>query len=155
MPALVPPWPSIRQAFIRLLRSNLVLEAGLPGDWSEGFAPQDTDYPLGVLSLHYLPSFYDWTGRTAFVGVDVVIFAKDQGEAASLYQLTFNTLQDARLTLTGQTSLKCRQSSDIALSDVDTEGKAIYEVGGVFEVWVAQSNPSLGSLVFTADSTIA
>lgn len=153
--ALVTPWPSVRQALIRQLRANLVLASSLTGDWSEGFAPEDTVYPLGVISLHFSPSFYDWSGRVVILGVDVVVFSKTQGEAASLDALVFTTLQDARLSLTGQTSLMCRRMSDISLQDVDTEGKAVYEVGGVYEVRVAQSNPTLGTLTFTADSTIA
>lgn len=152
---LVTPWPSVRQAFLRQLRSNLVLEAGLPGDWSEGFAPQKTPYPLGVVYLHFAPSFPDTTGRTIYLGVGVVIFAKDQGEAASLYQLAFDSLNNTKLALTGQTSLQCRETSSISLQDVDTEGKAVYEVGGIYEVRVAQSNPILSSLTFTADSTVA
>jgi hypothetical protein len=127
----------------------------LLGDWSEGFAPQKTPYPLGVISLHYDPSFYDWTGRTVIIGVDVMIFSKTQDEAASLYSLAFTSLQDAKLTLAGQTSLSCRQTSDISLQDVDTEGKAVYEVGGIFEVRVAQTSPTLSVLTFTADMTVA
>ena len=153
--ALIPPWPSIRQAFLQQLRANLVLKAGLDGDWSEGFAPQKTPYPLGVVYLHYAPSFPDTTGRVAYIGVGVVIFSKDQGEAASLYSLAFTSLDDTKLTLTGQTSLQCRETSSISLQDVDTEGKAIYEVGGIYEVRVSQSNPTLATLTFTADSTIA
>lgn len=153
--ALMTPWPSVRQALIRQLRSNLVLAAGLSGDWSEGFAPQKTPYPLGTIGLQYAPSAYDWSGRVMFIGVTVFIFSKDQGEAASLYQLAFTSLQDARLTMTGQTSLQCRQVSDISLTDVDSEGKAVYQVGGVFEVRVAQSNPALRTLTFTADATVA
>jgi len=54
--ALLTPWPSVRQAIIRQLRSNLVLAAELSGDWSEGFAPQGTAYPLGTIGLQYAPS---------------------------------------------------------------------------------------------------
>lgn len=153
--SLITPWPSVRQALIRQLRSNLVLEAGLPGDWSEGFAPQGTATPHGIIALHYAPSMYDWTGRVAILGVDVFIFCEDQAEAARLYQLAFTSLQDARLIMAGQTSLKCRQTSDLSLQDVDAEGKAMYQVGGIFEVQVAQSNPSLGTFAFTVDSTIS
>lgn len=153
--ALVTPWPSVRQAFIRHLRSNLVLAEGLLGDWSEGFAPEGTAFPRGTISLQYAPSAYDWSGRVAFIGVTVMVYSKDSGQAASLYQLAFTSLQDAKLTLAGQTSLQCRQTSDIALQDVDAEGKAIYQTGGVFEVRVAQSNPALRTLTFTADMTVA
>lgn len=152
---LVPAWPSVRQAIVQQLRSNLVLEAGLLGDWSEGFAPPDTKYPIGTFWLHYDPSVYDTTGRVAYLGVGVSIWAKDQGQAASLYSLAFTSLQDAKLTLAGQTSLQCRQSSDISLQDVDTEGKAVRQVGGIFEVRVAQSNPTLRTIVFTVNSTVA
>ncbi len=153
--ALVIPWPSVRQALIRQLRSNLVLEDGLPGDWSEGFAPPGTAYPRGIVSLHYAPAQYDWTGVVNILGVDVLIFAKTQGEAASLFQLAFTTLQDQRLTVTGQTSLSCRFTSSLSLQDEDPQGKPIFEVGGVLEVRVTQSNPAQQSLVFTADSDIA
>ena len=153
--ALVTPWPSVRQALVQRLRSNLVLQAGLPGDWSEGFAPQKTEYPLGVFALHYAPMLYDWSGVVTVLGVDVFVFSKDQGQAASLDQLVFTTLQDARLNVTGQTSLTCRRSSSFSLQDVDTEGKAVYEVGGVYEIRVAQSNPTIASITFTADATLA
>jgi hypothetical protein len=153
--ALVVPWPSVRQALIRQLRSNLVLTDQLLGDWSEGFAPPGTAFPRGILSLHYAPALYDWTGVVNILGVDVLIFAKDQGDAASIFQLVFTTLQDQRLTVTGQTSLSCRFTSSLSLQDEDAQGKPIYEVGGVLEIRVTQSNPALRSLVFTADSDIA
>ena len=152
---LVTPWPSVRQALIRQLRSNLVLAGELPGDWGEGFDPQDAQYPLGVLSLHYDPVMYDWSGQVALVGVDAVVFSKTVGEASRLAQLVYTSLHDARLTVSGQTSLSCRFMSGISLVDVDKEGKLVYEAGGVYEVRVAQSFPTLGSLSFTADSTIA
>lgn len=153
--ALVIPWPSVRQALIRQLRANLVLEDQLLGDWSEGFAPSGTAFPRGVLSLHYAPAAYDWTGVVNILGVDVLLFSKTQDEATSLYQLAFTTLQDQRLTVTGQTSLSCRFTSSLSLQDEDAQGKPIFEVGGVLEVRVAQSNPALRSLIFTADSTIS
>jgi hypothetical protein len=153
--AMVTPWPSVRQALIRQLRSNFVLAAELSGDWSEGFAPQKTPYPLGVLSLHYAPSMYDWSGVVSIIGVDVFVYAKDQGQAASLDQLVFTTLQDAKLVVAGQTSLMCRRSSSISLQDVDAEGKAVYQCGGVYEIRVAQTNPTLRVISFHADSTIA
>ena len=152
--ALVTPWPSYRQAIIRQLRSNLVLADELPGDWSEGFAPQGTDYPLGVISLHYAPAQYDWTGVTTIIGFDVFVFSKDTGEAASLDQLVFGTLQDARLTPTGQTSLACRRTSSISLTDVDAQGEAIYQVGGTWQGITAQSNPLLVTLPITIDMDI-
>ena len=81
---LVDPWVYVRQALVRQLRSNLVLEDQLPGDWSEGVAPDDTEFPRGIYQLSYNPIEYDWTGFVALCGVIVTVFSKDQGEAASL-----------------------------------------------------------------------
>lgn len=153
---LVTPWPSVRQALIQRLRSNLVLEAGLPGDqWGSGFDPQDALYPLGVLSLHYDPVMYDWSGQVALVGVDVLVFSKSVGEASRLAQLVYTSLHDARLNVSGQTSLSCRFMSGISIPAVDKEGKAIYSEGGIYEVRVAQSAPSPQTLLITLDSTIS
>ena len=153
--ALVTPWPTVRQALIRQLRANLVLKDALLGDWAEGIAPEGTVFPRGILSLHYAPSFYDWTGVTVVLGVDAFVFSRDPGEAASLDQLVFTTLQDAKLIVTGQTSLTCRRISSLSLVDDDEKGQAVYQAGGVYEVWVAQSNPQNTSLSFTGDMTVA
>lgn len=153
--ALITPWPSLRQAIIRQLRSNLVLEGQLTGDWSEGFAPQTADYPLGVLSLHYAPADYDWTGVTYVIGFDVFVFAKDTGQAASLDQLVFDTLQDARLATTGQTTLTCRRTSSISLTDVDDQGQAIWQLGGIWQAIITQSNPTRDEMTFTINADIA
>lgn len=153
---LVTPWPSVRQALIQRLRSNLVLEAELLGDqWGSGFDPQDAQYPLGVLSLHYDPVMYDWSGQVALVGVDVLVFSKSVGEASRLAQLAYTSLHDARLTVSGQTSLSCRFMSGISIPAVDKEGKAIYSEGGIYEIRVAQSAPTPQTLAVTLDSTIA
>ena len=153
---LVTPWPSVRQALIQRLRSNLVLEAELLGDqWGSGFDPQDAQYLLGVLSLHYDPVMYDWSGQVALVGVDVLVFSKTVGEASRLAQLAYTSLNDVRLDVSGQTSLSCRFMSGISIPNVDKEGKAIYEEGGIYEITVAQSRPQLQTLAVTLDSTIS
>lgn len=151
---LVTPWPSVRQALIRTLRANLVLEAEV-SDWGEGFVPQDATFPLGVLSLHYDPVMYDWSGQVALVGVDAIVFSKSLGDASRLAQLVYTSLHDARLTVSGQTSLSCRFQSGISLPDVDKEGKAIFAEGGIYEIRVEQSNPVARTFAVTLDSTIA
>jgi len=154
--ALVTPWPSYRQALIRQLRQNLVLKDALSGDWSEGFAPQLTPYPLGVIALHFAPAEYDWTGMVTIIGFDVFVFSKVSfAEADSLDKLVFGTLQDAKLYPTGQTSLTCRRTSSISLADEDAQGVAVWQVGGTWQAVTAQSNPTLQTLPFTIDSTIS
>lgn len=159
MTTLVTPWPKFRQALVRALRANLVLEDQLPGDWNEGFAPQGTRehptvYPLGIYSLAYGPPDYDWTGVVNLVGADVVVFSKDQGEAARLDQLVFDTLQDAKLIVTGLTTLSCRRAGIISLTDVDSTGATVYTLGATYVARLAQSNPRPGSLRVTFDSII-
>jgi hypothetical protein len=154
---MVIPWSSVRQALVRNLRANLVLSASLPGDWAEGAAPMTTEYPLGVYALVPSPGFYDWTGVVWDMLVDVFIFSRDQGEAASLDQLAFMTLQDARLDFDVDqlTSVSCRRTGVLSLQDTDERGNTIYQVGGTFRIRVAQSTPTLSTLVVTADSDIA
>lgn len=152
---MVSPWPSVRQALIRQLRANVPLSAALKGDWSEGFAPQQTAYPLGIIALAYQPVDYDWTGQVAIFGVDVSVYSKDQGEAASLDQLVFATLQDAPLAVTGQTSLRCRLVSGRSLVELDEEGRAIFRTGGLYEVWASQEKPAARTLTFTLDVSVA
>ena len=153
--ALVDPWPSVRQAVIRHLRSNLVLKDLLLGDWSNAVAPQDTPFPRGVIQLHYGPVERDWTGFTALLGFDVVVFSKDQGEAASLTQLVFTSLQNAKLDVTGQTSLSCLFVSTFDVTEPAPEGTdTVHAPGAIFAVRTAQSNPTLRSLSITMASTI-
>jgi hypothetical protein len=160
MTTLVSPWPKYRQALVRALRANLVLEDSLPGDWNEGFVPQATKekpvvFPHGTYSLAFGPPDYDWTGVVSVVGADVVVYSKDSGEAASLDQLVFDTLQDANLSVAGLTTLSCRRTGIISLTDVDSTGATIFVLGGTYVSRLAQSNPTLGSLSVTFDATIS
>lgn len=149
------PWRPVRQAMIQSLRANLVLAAGLPGDWSDGVAPRETPYPLGTVGLVPSPGLYDWTGVVWDMLVDVTVFAYDQGEAASLDQLAFMSLQDARLAVTGLTSLTCRRTGVFSMPDVDDKGATVWSSGGTFRIRVTQSTPAAQTLTVTGDSTIS
>ena len=152
---LIDPWPAVRQALVRALRSNLVLKDELPGDWSEGVAPVSTPFPRGVFQLHYSPLEYDWSGFVSICGIDVGVFAKTQDQAASLDQLVFATLQDAVLSVAGQTSLTCRRVSSFSLVDPAPDGtETVWEQGGIYSVLAPQSNPTPRSLAVTVTSTI-
>lgn len=152
---LVDPWVYVRQAVVRQLRSNLVLEDELTGDWSLDVAPEGTPFPRGVYSLQYLPFEYDWSGFVAICGVTVAVFSEDSGQAASLNQLVFTTLQDARLNVAGQTSLTCRRVSTASLTDPAPEGKpTVYEELGIYAILAPQSNPVQRTLTGTLTSTI-
>ena len=152
---LVEPWWYIRQALVRQLRSNLVLEGELLGGWGEGVLPEETEFPRGIYQLSYLPVEYDWSGFVALAGVIVTVFSKSQGEAASLDQLVFTTLQDARLQVAGQTSLTCRRVSTLSIVDPAPDGTpSVWQKGGVYAILAPQSNPSQRTLTGTLTSTI-
>ncbi len=161
---LVDPWVYIRQALKRTLRSNLVLEGELLGGWAESVHPPGTPFPRGVISLHYSPNEYDWTGFVNITGVDVSVFAEDQGQAASLNQLVFTTLQDARLDLSGSnglvpsglTMLDCRRLSTFSPVEPAPEGTqpSVFQEGGIYSIQSAQSNPTNRTLSVTLTSTI-
>lgn len=154
--ALESPWPSIRQAVIRQLRSNLVLKDLLLGDWSEAVAPKDTPFPRGIIQLHYAPIERDWTGFVAISGFDVVVFSKDRSEADSLAQLVFTSLNNVRLTVAGQTSLSCLFVSSYDVTEPAPEGtETVFAPGAIYVILTAQSNPTIRSLSVTMDSTIA
>jgi hypothetical protein len=155
MSDLIAPLQPVRQAILRALRANLVLKAALPGDWSEGAAPPKTARPLGVIALVPSPALYDWTGVIYDLVVDVAVFSEDAGEAASLDQLVFTTLQGTRLAVTGLTSLSVQRLGVLALEDVDEKGTSVFMAGASWRIRVSQSNPVAQSLVVTVNSTIA
>lgn len=153
---LVDPWPYVRQALIRTLRSNLVLKDELSGEWSEGVAPKDTPFPRGIVQLHYAPVEYDWTGFVAICGVDVAVFSKDKSEADRLNQLVYSTIQDVGLDVAGQTSLTCRRVSSFHLTEPAPEGtETVFQEGGIYSILTPQTNPRLRTLDVTMTSTIA
>lgn len=152
---LADPWPYVRQAVVRQLRSNLVLKDGLLGDWSNGVAPKDTPFPRGVYQLHYSPVERDWTGFVALLGFDAVVFSKDQGEASSLAQLVFTSLNNVRLDVDELPSLTCRFVSSISIVDPAPEGsETVFEEGGIYVVLAPQSNPANRTLTVTMAATI-
>jgi hypothetical protein len=145
----------IRIALVQQLRSSKPLMAAIKGNVNHGFAPQNTPYPFLVYSLHYAPNLYSWGGVLTEAGFDVVAFSYDEGEATSIAQLVFATLQDQLLVVTGQTSLKSRLTSYIDLSDVDDTGTRYFSRGGVYEFWTTQELPVARSFTFTGDADIS
>lgn len=155
--SLTDPWPMTRQALLRTLRANLVLAAELPseGDWNQSSLPQGSTFPYGVYSLAFGAPQYDTSGPVWIMGVDVVIHTGDQGQATSLAQLVFSTLQDAKLDPTGLTSLICRRLGVISIADVDEQGAKVFTEGGTYEIRASAVNPTNRTLALTLDMTVA
>lgn len=144
----------IKQALVRTLRNNTTLKAALVGDIHEGFAPVKTRYPFLVYSIHYAPVWYTWDSMETEVGIDVFVFSESSVEADNLDALVFTTLQDATLDVNGQSTLICRRVSSLSLPDSNEEGRKIYQVGGIYEIWTDQPSSSKVTRTAKADAVI-
>lgn len=128
----------IKRALVQTLRANTSLHGQLAGGIHEGFAPSKVDYPFLVYQLIYDPLAYTWGSMLHLAGFDIKIFHTDSVAANNLDALVLTTLNDAALSVTGQTLLYARRVADLSSPDVDDEGKKVYMVGGTYEVWTDQ-----------------
>lgn len=128
----------IERAFVAKLRSNATLKAALPGGMHEAFAPEKAPYPLLTYQEVYAPYGYLWDSAMIFAGFDVTIWAKSSVDAKNIDALVLQTLQDASLSVDGQTTLICRRVADLRNYDVDDEGRKVYAVGGTYEITTDQ-----------------
>lgn len=127
----------VKQALVQTLRANAVLKAAVNGI-HEGIAPQSTEMPYLVYDVAYAPLEYDWTNVMQLAGFDVFVFSENSVDAGNIDQLVFDTLQDAALSVTGQTTLYCRRAGSLSTLDVNEEGRKVFQVGGTYEVWTDQ-----------------
>ena len=128
----------IKRALVVTLRANGTLHTALTGGIHEGFAPKKVPYPLLTYQLVYDPYGFTWGSVLHLAGFDVKVFSDDSVEANNLDALVLETLDDAQLSVDGQTTLICRRVADLSFPDVDEEGKKVYTVGGTYEIWTDQ-----------------
>lgn len=131
----------VRQALVQKLRSDPALKAALAGDIHEGFAPHGTKRPFLVYNLLSAIMNYLWGSFITEAEFGVFVFAENSVDAYNIDALVFTTLHDAELQVSGQSTLICRRMSSQTLADSDEEGKKIYQVGGIYEVWTDQLLP--------------
>lgn len=127
----------IKQALVATLRGNTPLKDAINGIY-EGFAPVKTKYPFITYNFAAAPYDFAWGSVMIQVLVDIYIFSENSVEANNLDALVLSTLHDAALVVTGQSTLFCRRDSDLSDTDVDEEGKKIYQVGGSYSIWTDQ-----------------
>ena len=144
----------IKQALVQKLRSNAELKSALTGSIHEGFAPTGTAYPRLTYGIHYAPLDYTWTSMTVEVGMDVFVYSENSVEADNLDALVFATLHDAELEVNGQSTLICRRVSSLSLPDSNEEGRKIYQVGGIYEIWTDQPLPETAASSFSVDAVV-
>jgi len=152
--ALVSVAP-IKHALVRYLRTNSVLKAALSGGIHEGFAPAGAKYPFLTYQIHYAPMTYTHSSVMTEAGFDIFVWSTDSVEADNLDALVLSTVQDAELAIDGQSTLTCRRVSGLSLPDTDGEGKKIYQVGGIYEIWADQPLPSTKTSSFSAAAELA
>ena len=72
--------------------------------------------------------------------MDISTYAVNPVDANNIDALICEALNEAVLSVDGQTSLLCRRVADLPTGpDVDSEGKRIYQVGGTYSIWTDQS----------------
>ena len=129
----------VKRAVVQKLRATPSLVSAIAGGIHEGIAPRKVKYPFIVYQLVAAPYAYDWTGLMIQALIDVSVFAENPVDANNIDALIGGALNDAELTVDGQTSLLCRRVADLPTGpDVDSEGKRIYQVGGSYSVWTNQ-----------------
>ncbi len=130
----------IARAIVQILRADAALKAALTGGIHEGIAPIGSKFPWLTYAMHYGPSVSAWGSTMLTPGWDIFVFSRDQVEARNLDQLVVDILQDAELSVEGQSTLLCRRVLDMSSADIDDEGQKVYQVGGVFETWTDQTS---------------
>jgi hypothetical protein len=123
----------IKRAIVQALRANATLKAQVDG-FHEGFAPKKAEYPHVVFQIISPIYEYPWGSAMIYCEVDVKAWAKNSVEADNLDALINGTLQDASLTVDGQSTLICRRIRDLIDQDDDEEGNKIYMTGGSYEI---------------------
>ena len=127
----------IFQALVQRVRTDNTLKAA---GVHEGVAPQRTPYPFLVYNQQAGDYEYDTTKVKIEASFSFFVFSRNQVEAHNLDQLVMNVLQDAPLSVSGQSTLFCRRVMDVPIPpDIDEEGKKIFQVGGLYEVWTDQT----------------
>jgi hypothetical protein len=143
-----------RQVLVQTLRSDSALEALVPGDVHEGFAPPGTARPWMTYQVIYSPINYLWGSAITEIGIQVCVWATNSVDAHNIDALVLDLLHDAELQVDGQSTLICRRMSSLSLAHEDEEGKKIYQVGGTYEIWVDQPLPHTESGSFAADADL-
>lgn len=128
----------ISQALVVKLRAATSLYSGLTGGVHEGFAPSKVPYPFLAYQLISAPISYVWGSMMYLAGYDLVIWDTDSVRAKNLDTLMLTALNDAALSVTGQSKVLCTRIADLSSQDVDEEGRKLYAVGGSYAVWTDQ-----------------
>ena len=129
----------VKRAVVQKLRASSPLVAAIAGGIHEAVAPRKVKYPFIVYQIVASSYEYDWTGMQIHALLDISTYAVNPVDANNIDALIAGALNDAALSVDGQSSLLCRRVGDLPTGpDVDSEGKRIYQVGGTYSIWTDQ-----------------
>ncbi len=129
----------VKRAVVQKLRASPSYMSAIAGGIHEGIAPRKVKYPFSVYQIVASSYEYDWTGMMIKALMDISTYAVNPVDANNIDALICAALNEAELSVDGQTSLLCRRVADLPTGpDVDSEGKRIYQVGGTYSIWTDQ-----------------
>ena len=130
---------NIKRAIVQTLRTSAPLVAASSGGIHWRKAPRKVAYPFLVVSRVAAPIKRDWDQLEYRTVWDVMAYADNSVEAEQLDTLAGEALNEAELTVDGQTTLLCQRSADIdGDADIDDEGRQIFQIGGSYRIWTTQ-----------------
>lgn len=129
----------IKKAIVRKLRTSSQLVSASTGGIHWRVAPAKVAYPFVVVSRVAAPWKRDWDQQEIRSLWDVMTYAENSVEAENLDALVGEALNEAELTVDGQTQLLCQRVADIdGDDDTDEEGKRIFQIGSSYRIWTTQ-----------------
>jgi hypothetical protein len=129
----------IKRAVVQHFRGDAPLKAFFTGGFHEAFAPENVRTPFLVYNFVVAPYSDTWGSRLIVALVDVFSLSEKPVAANNGDQLILNSLDGAELTVDGQSTLICRRAGDLPVPpSLDSEGKKIYQIGGMYEIWTDQ-----------------
>jgi hypothetical protein len=129
----------INRALVRQLRGSAPLMTVIVGGIHEKVAPRKVKYPFVTYGKVSAPYDYAWGMLTIEAVFDVFAWAENPVDARNVDQLVANALNDAALSVDGQTLLLCRRVADVEGDpDIDARGRRIYQIGGTYGIQTYQ-----------------
>lgn len=129
----------IKRALVQAMRASQPLMASIRGGIHETVAPRKVKYPFIMYDLVASPYDYTWDSMMVRAMFDVFVFAVNPVDANNIDALVAAALNEAELTVDGQSTLLCRRVADTPTGpDVDAEGQRIYQIGGTYSIWTDQ-----------------
>jgi hypothetical protein len=126
----------VKRAVVQEMRSSAPLVAAIAGGINEGIAPRKVRYPFIVYQLVASPREHQFDGEQIHALFDISVFAENPVDANTVDALIDAALNDAVLTVEGQTNMLCHRVADLPTGpDIDSEGRRIFQVGGSYSVW--------------------